>query len=187
MTQKKRNIPISYQGLVVNVDSTEIELPNGQCGTFEIVHHPGGAAVVAIDAEQRVCLLRQYRVIAQDWIWELPAGKLEPSEAPLRTAQRELEEEAGVLAEDWQVLAAIYSSPGVFDEIIHLYLARGLRQVATAHEAEELIEVHWIPLSEVRLWIGEGRIRDGKTLSGLCLTMLRTDPDHFKSGVSLAG
>ena len=175
MTQKH------YEGLVISVETQIATLPNGTSGTFEIVRHPGGAAVVAMDDQHRICLLRQYRVVAQDWLWELPAGKLEPPEAPLRTAQRELEEEAGIIAASWQLLAPVFSSPGVFDEVIYLYLARDLQRVPTAHEVHELIEVHWIGLDELRRWIAEGKIRDGKTLSGLCLAMNLPDLDQFKS------
>ena len=87
-----------FRGRVIRVTTDEVTLPNGHRTTLEIVHHPGGAAAVALDAAQRVCLLRQYRYVADGWVWELPAGKLEPAEAPLATAQRELVEEAGVSA-----------------------------------------------------------------------------------------
>src|SRR5580700_4460862 len=93
---------------------------------LEVVHHPGGAATVALDGEERICLLRQYRYVAGGWLWELPAGKLEPDEPPLATAQRELAEEAGVRARHWRSLGTVLSSPGVFTERLHLFLARGI-------------------------------------------------------------
>ena len=105
-----------FRGRVIRVTTDEVTLPNGHRTTLEIVHHPGGAAAVALDAEQRVCLLRQYRYVAEGWVWELPAGKLEPAEAPLATAQRELVEEAGVSARHWRSLGVCLSSPGVFTE-----------------------------------------------------------------------
>lgn len=156
-----------YQGRIIRLNIETVRLPNGHLSQLEIVHHPGGAAVVAIDAEQYVCLLRQYRHAAGGWIWELPAGKLEPHEPPAETARRELREEAGVSAESWQALGPYVSSPGVFTEIVHLYLARGLNSVKIAPEAGELIEVHWTHLEEACTRALSGEINDGKTALGL--------------------
>ena len=117
---------LHYSGRVIRLTTDEVTLPNGHRALLEVVHHPGGAAVAAVDDERRVCLLRQYRYVADGWIWELPAGKLEPHEPPLMTAQRELIEEAGVSAREWLDLGTCLSSPGVFTERLHLYMARGL-------------------------------------------------------------
>ncbi len=112
----------------------------------------------------RVCLLRQYRYVADGWLWELPAGKLEPNEPPLVTAQRELIEEAGVSAANWRSLGVCLSSPGVFSERLHLYLASGLQPPATAaHERAEVIEVHWVPFAQACAWALDGTIADCKT------------------------
>ena len=156
-----------YSGRVVRLNVETVRLPNGHVADLEIMHHPGGAAVVAIDERQRVCLLRQFRHAVGGWIWELPAGKLEPSEPAQETARRELIEEAGVAAGDWDSLGDYVSSPGVFTETVKLYLARGLSAVTIAHEAAELIEIHWVPFSEAchRALIGD--INDGKTALGL--------------------
>ena len=156
-----------FQGVVISVDVKQIELPNGSTARYEIVHHPGGAAVVAIDDAQRVCLLRQYRPAAGGWVWELPAGRLEPGEPPQATAVRELMEEAGCSASHWESLGSILSSPGVFDEIIHLYLARGLSAGEVQHEQHEVIEVHWMPLDAAVRQATDGILRDGKTVTGL--------------------
>ena len=90
-----------YQGRVISVTVDDVILPNGRQAALEVVHHPGGAAIVALNDLQQMCLLRQYRYVAGGWIWELPAGKLEPAEPPEITARRELVEEAGVVATDW--------------------------------------------------------------------------------------
>jgi ADP-ribose pyrophosphatase len=156
-----------FRGRVVHVTVDEVELPNGHRAALDVVHHPGGAAVVALDVQARVCLLRQYRYVADGWLWELPAGKLEPHEDPLATAQRELVEEAGARAAQWRSLGSYLSSPGVFTEVIHLYLATEVLPAATAHEASEVIEVHWIAFDEARRWALDGTIRDGKTAVGL--------------------
>ncbi len=158
---------LHYQGRVIRVTTDEVVLPNGHHATLEVVHHPGGAAVAAIDAERRVCLLRQYRYVAGGWLWELPAGKLEPHEPPLHTAQRELIEEAGVSAREWRSLGVCLPSPGVFGERLHLFAARGLAPAQQALERAEVIEVHWVALEEACAWALDGTISDCKTALGL--------------------
>lgn len=156
-----------FDGRVIRVDVEQVLLPNGHTARYEIVRHPGGAAVVALDAEDRICLLRQYRPAGGGWVWELPAGRLEPGEPPDLTASRELLEEAGCEAAEWQSLGSILSSPGVFAETIHLYLARGLTQRESRHEQHEVIEVHWIALAEAARQAADGTLRDGKTVIGI--------------------
>lgn len=156
-----------YRGTVVDLGIEAVTLPDGRAIELEVVRHPGGAAVCALDARGAVCLLRQYRHAAGGWLWELPAGKLEPGEPALLTAQRELAEEAGVEARDWQPLAEVLTTPGFCDEVIHLYLARDLHAVPMRHEAHECIEVHWRALDEALAMAGRGEIRDAKTLLGL--------------------
>jgi 8-oxo-dGTP pyrophosphatase MutT (NUDIX family) len=158
---------VHYRGRVVTVTADEVVLPNGHHATLDVVHHPGGAAVVAVNAGQQVCLLRQYRYVAEGWIWELPAGKLEPHEPPLETAKRELIEEAGCSARHWQSLGSVLSSPGVFSEVLHLFHATGLEPSTVAHESAEVIEIHWIPFAEAYEWAMGGQIRDAKTIIAL--------------------
>lgn len=158
---------VHFTGRVIRVTTDEVVLPNGHRAELEVVHHPGGAAAVAVDAGRRVCLLRQYRYVAGGWLWELPAGKLEPREPPLATAQRELAEEAGVGARHWHDLGVCLSSPGVFSEVLHLYLATGIAPAATAHERAEVIEIHWLPFDTACEWALSGTITDSKTVIGL--------------------
>jgi 8-oxo-dGTP pyrophosphatase MutT (NUDIX family) len=158
---------VHYRGRVVTVSADEVVLPNGHRATLDVVHHPGGAAVVAVNARQQVCLLRQYRYVAGGWIWELPAGKLEPNEPPLETAKRELIEEAGFSARHWESLGSVFSSPGVFSEVLHLFYATGLEPSTVAHESAEVIEVHWVAFSEAYEWAMNGQIRDAKTIIAL--------------------
>jgi ADP-ribose pyrophosphatase len=158
---------LEFSGRVIRVTTDAVVLPNGHHALLEVVHHPGGAAVAALDAEQRVCLLRQYRYVAGGWLWELPAGRLEPHEPPLATAQRELTEEAGVYAQQWVSLGEVLSSPGVFSERLHLFAATGISAAAVAHERAEVIEIHWLPLEEACAWALDGTIADCKTAIGL--------------------
>ena len=156
-----------FTGRIIRVTTDEVVLPNGHRTVLEIVHHPGGAVAVALDAGARVCLLRQYRYAAGGWLWELPAGKLEPAEPPLGTAQRELAEEAGLEARRWTSLGTCLSSPGVFTEVLHLFLATGIAPGAAAHERSEVIEIHWLPLETACEWALAGTITDSKTVVGL--------------------
>lgn len=156
-----------YSGRVVSLDLERVVLPNGHQLELEVVRHPGGAAVVAVDDQDRVCLLRQYRHAAGGWLWELPAGKLDPGEAPLATAQRELAEEAGVAAREWSALGDVVSSPGVFTEVVHLFLARGLSPVTATPEDGECYETVWVPRGDALARALSGDIRDAKTVIGL--------------------
>jgi 8-oxo-dGTP pyrophosphatase MutT (NUDIX family) len=153
-----------FTGRVIEVNIERVELPNGTTASLEIIRHPGGAAVLALDAGNRVCLLRQFRHAAGGWVWELPAGKIDNREPPLQTAQRELEEEAGMTADSWQSLGDTLSSPGVFTEVVHLYLATQLTALPPRPEEHEVFEVHWLPFSAVLQMARSGELRDGKSL-----------------------
>jgi 8-oxo-dGTP pyrophosphatase MutT (NUDIX family) len=163
-----KNKKMEYEGRVISVSVEDVELPNGSTLAFERVHHPGGSVIVAMDDQDRICLLRQYRHIAKGWLWELPAGKIDPGESPDTTARRELLEETGVEANEWTDLGRVYSSPGIFDEVLHFYFARDLRVHVPSFDAHENIEIHWLPLHEVLLLLNEGDIVDGKTMIGIC-------------------
>jgi nudix-type nucleoside diphosphatase (YffH/AdpP family) len=171
---------LHYRGRVITVTADEVVLPNGHRATLDVVHHPGGAAVVAMDSKQQVCLLRQYRYVAEGWIWELPAGKLDPNEPPLETAKRELIEEAGISARHWESLGSVFSSPGVFAEVVHLFYAAEIEPSTAAHESSEIIEIHWVPFAEAYEWAMSGKIRDAKTIIALArvfaIDAVRTGP-----------
>ncbi len=157
----------AFSGRVINVDVERVELPNGVVAELEIVRHPGGAAAVAVNAAGEVCLLRQYRHALSGWLWELPAGKLDGREDPLFAAQRELAEEAGMRGAQWAPLGEFVSSPGVFSEVVHLYLAIGLEPTPARPEASEVFEVQWIAFERALALALAGEIRDGKTVVGL--------------------
>jgi 8-oxo-dGTP pyrophosphatase MutT (NUDIX family) len=156
-----------FTGRVIEVNVERVQLPNGSIAELEIIRHPGGAAVVALDTDDRICLLRQFRHAVGGWIWELPAGKIDDREPPLDTARRELEEEAGMAAASWRPLGDYLSSPGVFTEVVHLFLATQLTPLPARLEEHEVIEVHWLPFTDVLRMADSGELRDGKSLVGV--------------------
>lgn len=157
-----------YSGRLIRLNRETVALPNGTDVELDIVHHPGGAVVVALDDEDNVCLLRQFRHAAGGVIWELPAGCIDPGDTePLATARRELEEEAGLVARDWRELGSIFTTPGFCDEVLYLFLARDLRVTSTDHGDDELIEVRWLRFSDALGMVMNNEIRDAKSVSGL--------------------
>lgn len=164
MIESVRNV---FTGRVLTLNLEEVRLPNGRVAELEIAHHPGGAAVVAVDAEGRVCLLRQFRHAAGGWLTELPAGKLDGGEPPLECARRELAEEAGVSARRWEKLGEFFSSPGVLTEVIHLFLAQDLEPADASPEDHEVLEATWIPLRDAVDLAANGQLQDAKSLIGL--------------------
>jgi ADP-ribose pyrophosphatase len=176
MPDHVRNV---FQGQVLTLNVETVRLPNGHVADLEIAHHPGGATVVALDDQQRVCLLRQYRHAAGGWLLELPAGKLDGGEPPFECATRELAEEAGMAARAWESLGSVFSSPGVLTEVIHLYLARDLYPVEARPEDHEVFEVQWWPLEQAVAEALSGRIQDAKTVIGLAWTAARLSRPPF--------
>lgn len=162
-----------YRGRIIQLGIESVTMPNGVAVELEIVRHPGGAAIVAMDSDNRVCLLRQYRHAAGGWIWELPAGKLENGESAKTTAARELAEEAGLQASSWESLGRLIATPGFCDEIIHLFLARDLTEVQAQPEVHELFELHRVPLATAIGQVYDGSIFDAKTMLGLTLAAHR--------------
>jgi ADP-ribose diphosphatase len=160
-----------YKGRIVELSLERVTLPNGKTIELEVMHHRGAAAVAAVDDQERVVLLRQYRYAAGGYIWELPAGILDsPGETPAACAARELVEEAGVAARELTALGTIVTTPGFCDERIHLFLARGITPATQGHEADEVIaEIAWKPLAEALAMVRRGEIVDAKTIAGLHL------------------
>ena len=165
-----RNI---YAGRIVNLNLETITLPNGATVELEIIHHPGAAAVVPMKDDRTVVLIRQYRHAVGGFIYEIPAGKLHPGEAPRDCAARELEEEIGYRANSLELLLSFYTTPGFTDELIHIYRATGLTGGTQNLGTDEVLEVVVMPLEAAIDRIADGTIRDGKTIVGLHAAYLR--------------
>ena len=161
----KENDSTVFKGRIVTVRTRKHILPNEHVLEMEVVEHPGGAAVVALNENGEICLLKQYRAVFDDWFWELPAGKRDDDEPPVLTARRELREEAGVIADQWQELGSMVSSPGVFTERVYLFLAQDLiLDQAEPAEDEVIGELQWIPLSQALQWAHDCEISDAKSV-----------------------
>jgi ADP-ribose pyrophosphatase len=156
-----------HAGRVIQVSTERLRYSNGREYDIDFVRHPGAAAVIAVDAGNRVCVVRQYRHGVEDFLWEIPAGKLDPGEAPDTCARRELHEETGVAAGSWISLGLYIPAPGIFSEVIHLYLARELNIGQSAPDADEELELQWLPLAEALDHVLRGEWNDGKTALGL--------------------
>jgi ADP-ribose pyrophosphatase len=167
----KKPTPIASQhlhsGRIIEVSTERLLYTNGREYDLDFVRHPGAAAVVAVDSADRVCLVRQYRHGVTDFLWEIPAGKLDPGEAPQDCAVRELAEETGVAAKRWTALGQFLPAPGIFTEVIHLYLARDLVVGPAAPDADEELELQWLPLRDAADRVLRGEWNDGKTALGL--------------------
>jgi ADP-ribose pyrophosphatase len=131
-----------------------------------VVRHAGSAVMMAVDDKKRILLVRQYRLPAEKYLWELPAGKVDPGETPLQAARRELAEETGYKARKWTRLASYFASPGFVQERMTIYLATGLTAGRATPMDDEQIEARWFTRKELSALIAAGKIEDGKTMVG---------------------
>ncbi len=156
-----------YSGRLLHARRDRVRLPNGHESTREYLVHPGAAVVIPLFDNGDVLLERQHRYpLHRDFI-ELPAGKFDPQESELACAQRELREETGYTADEWQYLATFYPCIGYSDERLVFFLARGLRHVGDGPDHDEFLEILRVPWEEALAMIGDGRICEGKTVMGL--------------------
>jgi ADP-ribose pyrophosphatase len=161
-----------YQGRIIHLDLDTVGFPDGSTGQLEMIRHPGASAIVPFVDDltarnPRVLLLRQFRHAAEGFIWEIPAGRLDPGETPEQCAHRELTEETGMRAARMTPLITIYTTPGFTDERIHLFLASGLEEGNHRREQDEFMEVHALPWSDVMRIVERGELQDAKTLVAL--------------------
>ncbi len=170
MTKKARpngKIESIFKGYVIDVRREGMDMPDGRSVDFEIVRHAPATAILAIDDLNRTILVRQFRPPLGEEIWEIPAGLVEPGEEPLVCAKRELREETGYTASEWTSLGEMLTAPGFCDEVIYLFLARGLTAGAQELDDNEVLQPHVIPIEEVHSMAHSGEITDGKSLSAL--------------------
>ena len=170
MQERKLSSEMKFDGKLIKVTYDIVDV-NGKEAWREVVHHPGASAVVAIDEDNRIIMEKQFRYALNDYLLEIPAGKLDAGEDPLVCAKRELEEETGIIASEWISLGTIATSPGFCNEVIHLYVAKGLSKGEIHWDEDEYVEVERYTFDELLQRIKEERIKDSKTLSALLLAM----------------
>lgn len=161
-----------YTGRVLNLDIDTVRFPDGSVGELEIIRHSGASAVVPFlsdpaGVDPQLLLIRQYRYAAGGYMYEIPAGRLDPDELPEACAHRELREETGCTAERMQRLFTMFTTPGFTDERIHVFMATGLTQGALHREADEFLDVETVPLTRALSMVEGGEIQDGKTALAL--------------------
>ena len=157
-----------YTGRVLNLDIDEVRFPDESTGKLEIIRHPGASAVLPFLGEPKgpdpqILLIKQYRYAAEDFLYEVPAGRLDPNESPVDCARRELMEETGCTAAHIEPLYTFYTTPGFIDERIHGFIATGLTRGDSRREADEFMTLETLTLSRALELIKSGEIRDGKT------------------------
>ncbi len=160
---------IVYEGRRIRVAIASLERADGRTATKEIILHPGAVAILPLVDADNVCLLRNFRLPLGETLWEIPAGTLEPGEEVLHAAQRELAEESGYRAAAWEKLTAFYPSPGIMNEVLHVFVARDLTPGEMRPEADEQLEPMTVPLAQALAWVHDGTIRDAKTMIALLL------------------
>ena len=167
MAEKILHSEYLYRGSIIKVRLDQVRLPNKNVVAREIVEHRGAVVIIALDDQRRVLLVRQHRAGAGREMLEIPAGTLEEGEDPAACAIRELKEETGYSAAQWEPMGFFFSSPGFCTEKMHLFLARELTDGTATPEEDESISVEWLPLAKALDAIERGRIVDGKTMVGL--------------------
>jgi len=164
-----------YEGSIIKFSVNTVVLANGSTSKREIVGTPGAVAIVPITEAGQVRLVRQYRAGISDFSLEIPAGTLEVGETTDEAAPRELAEETGDRAKSWQLLTSTFTSPGICDEVIHIYLATGLTGGQNHLDPDEFIDVVTLPLAQAVEMVNAGEIRDAKTIVGLLLAAQMTN------------
>lgn len=154
----------AYDGSFLHVDRVAIELPNGRQTVHEVIRHPGAVAIIALDGEGDVLLVRQYRTALERVTLEIPAGKLQEGEDPLACAERELAEETGYKAGNMEYLAPIAVAAGYSDEVIHLYMATDLVPGDAHPDEDEFVVSEWVPLETLIDSVLDQRVEDSKTV-----------------------
>lgn len=162
-----------FRGKIIKLKVDTVQLPDGRESTREIIEHRGAVAIVAVNDDKDIFLVRQYRKPVENVLLEIPAGTMEIDEDPMDCARRELSEETGLTASSWEPIVSYYSAPGFCDEKLHLYMATGLKPGETHPDQDEFLELIKIPLREAYDLILNGTIVDGKSIIGIQYAMKR--------------
>jgi ADP-ribose pyrophosphatase len=166
-SERELSSQMVYEGRLFDVRKDIVTLPDGKTADREYILHPGAVMIVPLIEPASVVLERQYRYALRQHFYELPAGKIEPNEDPAVTAQRELLEETGYVADEWRHLGRLHPSVGYSDEIVELYFARGLRYEEQNTDEGEFLEVLTLPLEQAFEWVKQKKITEAKTILGL--------------------
>jgi ADP-ribose pyrophosphatase len=160
-----------HQGRVFRLCRERVILPNGVKADFDVIHHPGSSAIVPLLSDDQVVMVKQYRQSVGKFLWEVPAGTLDPGEGPLECARRELIEETGYRAGHWEKIIEVLPAPGYTDERIHVFSARDLQPAPQNLDKDEVLEVVQLSRGEALAMIQDGRIQDALTIIGLFLVL----------------
>lgn len=169
------NSEFPYRGRILNLRVDTVRVPNGSETIREVVEHPGAVVIAAVGSDGGVLFVKQYRHAVGRELLELPAGTLERNEPPESAARRELKEETGYTAGQWELLTSFFSSPGILTEEMHVYLARDLTEGTLEPMEDEDLRLEQIPLSEALKQVGSGEIVDAKSIVGLLLAEKKLD------------
>ena len=171
MSAKVNKSVTIHQGRIFKIVKENITLANGVSSDMDIIRHPGASAIIPLSDKNTIILIKQYRHAIGNYIWEIPAGTLDHDEPPIECAKRELIEETGYSANQWQKLGEIISVPGYSDERIHIFLAYDLVPARQNLDKDEMLDVHEIKFDDAMEMIHRGEIQDSKSICGLFMAM----------------
>lgn len=167
LTEKTISSEVIYEGHILTLRKDKVKLPDDHISFREVVEHPGAVGVVAVNDKNEVLMVCQYRKPVEEMLWEIPAGKLDKNEEPLVCAKRELEEETGYKANQWEKIFSFYTTPGFSNERMHMFFCEDLVEGHVHPDEDEFVEAKWFSYEGLMEKVQQGEVRDGKTIVGL--------------------
>ncbi len=168
LTEEKIDGEYKYRGKIVKIRFDRVRLPDGKETTREVCEHPGGVAILPLNEKNEVVMVRQFRYTFGEVLLEIPAGKMDfDGEGHLECGLRELREETGITPKEMIYLGCVYPSPGILSEVLHLYLAKGLKEGAPSPDDDEYIDTEVIPFETLKRMIAENVVKDAKTIAAV--------------------
>ena len=171
--EKTISSTIIFNGRIIRLRKDKVKLPNQRISIREIIEHPGAVVILAVNEENEIVLIKQYRKATEEVLWELPAGTLEKNETPFECAKRELQEETGYFAHKIENILNYFSTPGFCDEKLFLFHAQELEMRGKHEEEDEFIQVEFIKLEEALKMVSDNIIKDAKTIIGILYLALK--------------